>query len=206
MIKRPFFTKLIPAFLVFFLLGSLFATPALALEIETVTVTGRGAVIAPADGAEIGFSLEGRGASKDDAVRIADRSYEAVAKVAKALGTLRLESHCTYKDCSTGDYCVSRYYTLVMKKPQEAPIGMERLIATGAVCVNPPCYYLHNRSEWEKKALAIAIEDAEARAEACGAAEKPSALFDRGNDALFCCGNPDGTVTVTCTVTLTYRR
>ena len=204
--KRRFWGKVLPTFCIISLVACLYPLSASALEAKTVTVTGHGTVLASADSAEIGFSLEGRGASPDEATQEAAKRWKTISKAAGALGTLRLESHCTYKDCTTGDYCVSRYYTLTTDKPSEAPSMAERLITSGASCVNPPLYLLKDRTEWEKKALTVAMADAEARAAICGAGGSLSVLFDQGNDLFFCYGNADGTVTVSCTVTLTYHR
>ena len=200
--------KLLPLLILISVWGNLLLLPSMAAEseAETVTVTGRGEVYAPADAAEISFSLEGRGVSPNDATEKAEELRKTVENCVSSRGTLRLESHCAFKDYTTGAHCVSQYYTLSVDKPKETPSLAEKLIEAGASCVNPPCYLLKNSREWEAKALTAALADAEERAKLCGAGERLISLRDGGSNLCFCCGNEDGTVTVVCTVTLTYRR
>ncbi len=203
--KRFCFTKpLIALFLVLTALtvGSL---QAFAVEAEAVTVTGHGEVIAPADHAEISFSLEGRGISKEDAAKNAEKMESLVEKAVSSYGSLRMESYYTYKDCATGNFCVSSCYTLVTEKMGEVGGITEKLIASGVSFVNPVFYLLRNREEWEKQALTAAIADAEARAKVCGAGARLSELHDLGSEPFCCYGRQDGTVSVTCTVTMTYE-
>lgn len=189
--------------------AALTATPSLAASAETVVVTGRSELQAPADCVAISFSVETRGSTREDATAQNETLRQSVTKAVSSYGAVCRNAFYTYQDGCSGQFCTVSHFTLQSDHPKEATAIIDKLIAAGASSVEPPQYELTDRSPWEAKALTAAISDAEERAKLCAAGNRLMALIDRRED--FCCyacrdGACDATVTITCTVTLTYRR
>ncbi len=189
--------------------AALTATPSLAASAETVVVTGRSELQAPADRVVISFSVETRDSTKEDATAQNEKLIQRITKAASSYGTICRNAFYTYQDGCSGQFCTVSHFTLQSDHPKEATAIIDKLIAAGASSVEPPQYELSDRSAWEAKALTAAIDDAEERAKLCAAGDRLMALIDRRED--LCCyacreGACHATVTVICNVTLTYRR
>jgi uncharacterized protein YggE len=185
------------------------ALPCFAATAETVVVTGRSELQAPADRVVISFSVETRGGTKEDATAQNEKLIQRVTKAASSYGTVCRNAFYSYQDGCSSKFCTVSHFTLQSDRPKEAAAIFDKLIAMGASSVDPPQYELSDRSAWEAKALTAAIADAQERAKLCAAGDRLMALIDRRED--YCCyacrdGSYDATVTVICTVTLTYRR
>ena len=206
--KHIFRFKSISILLLTVVLTLWIATPCLAATAETVIVTGRSELQAPADCVAISFSVETRSNDKKDATAQNDKLSQSVTKAVSSYGTVCRNAFYTYQDSCSGQFCTVSHFTLQSDRPKEAVAIFNKLITAGASSVEPPQYELSDRSAWEAKALTAAIADAEERAKLCAASGQPVALIDRRED--FCCyacrdGSCNATVTVTCNVTLTYR-
>jgi len=206
--KPSVFIKCAASLLLSLGLTVLAALPCFAVQAESVTVTGRSELQVPADNVEIGFSVESCGNAKSESIKQSDTLSETVTKAVSSYGTVCRNAFYTYRDCNTGEYCTVCHYTLLSDQPKAVSVITDKLIAAGVSSVEPPQYGLQDRTTWEAKALTAAITDAEQRAKLCGAGNRLVALIDRRED--FCCYACrdcvcNGTVTVLCTVTLTYK-
>ena len=189
------------------ILGLFSAVPSYALEAETVSVSGRGSLSVPADTVTIRFTVESRSQKEADARKKNDAAKEKLVGIAKAYGDIEAESYCFFEDTCGGYFVATRCLTLTSGMPGKAEEIIDKLIAGGASCVNGICYSLRNSEKYEKEALALALKDAETRADALGISMKMSEVYDFGS---YCfgawCGGADGTVTVECTVNIVYRK
>lgn len=176
-------------------------------DAETVTLSGRGAVYAPADTVTINVSIETT-AKKESAAKA--ENDEILAKL-KSLGygDVSEESYFSYEDMVTGKTSVSRF--LLYTTDDVASVGdiTKKMIDIGVTGINCICYSVKDRKPYENEALKAAIEDAEKKAEFLGLSMKLSEINE-----FFChpycdmgmCGGNDGMVMIECEVSVIYKK
>ena len=169
-----------------------------------VRVTGRGRLEAKADGAEIYFSVEGRGASAENARASCAEQATALERALRAFGEIRRTSAYTGYDGQSSCYTSVYGFVMITERPNEVEQIGKILVDGGASCVSEACYFLTDASKWEREALVLAIADAEARAAVCGAGMHRVALCDQGSTTVYSCGTNRAVVIVETTVTVVY--
>ena len=180
-----------------------------AAEPSRATVTGEGTVYAPADRFSISFSFESRG--KDEG-KVAEASQTLAASLKKELssfGELTADGYYSFVS-PDGVITVNRSYTLTSKRVTEVSALTEKLIRLGVNCICTPVYSLTDPTEYEQKALKLAVDDAKRRAVTVGISGEPSSLRDLGEETNFCrfshTPEASGKVKVECRVILGYNK
>ena len=179
------------------------ATVTHAASVSKASITGKAVIYAPADNVTISYVIEDRGNGENALSKTAEEIQKSIAEY----GTATLDGYFSYTD-HTGNTVVARTYVICSKRVKDTQTIMNKMIKGGASSVSSPTYSLENRSEWEKKALKAAIENAKARASECGINGEVSSLHDCGSNNNYCCFSfspcPDGKVQVECRVVLKY--
>ena len=172
-----------------------------AATISKATISGNGVIYAPADTVMISFVVEERG---EDSASLSKKAEELQKSIAE-YGTAVIDGYFSYVD-HEGNTVNSRTYVITSPRVKDAQTIIDKLIKNGATCVSSPIYSLENRADAEKSALKKAIENAKARAAACGIKGEPSSLRDLGSDPHHCHFSftpcPDGKVCIECRVVL----
>ena len=194
---------------VFLILFALTLTLSLNIRSEAATVskatlTGKSVLYVPADKVTINYVIEDHGKGE----KSLNEKSEEIQKSVADYGTPTLDGYFSYTDQS-GNEIKARTYVISSPRINDVSALMNKLINGGASSVSSPVYSLENRTEWEKNALKTAVENAKARASACGIKGDPTALHDFGSDPDFChfsyAACPDGRVQIECRVVLSYR-
>lgn len=136
--------------------------------VQTVTVTGRGILRVKADTATLSFGIETRDKDVLTAQTKNEKLTAEIKALASAFGCITDESYYSYEDPSTGIDTISRYMTLVTGRVNDIPALTDKLIESGASCVNCICYNVKNLAPFEYEVLRFAIADAENKAAGLG--------------------------------------
>ncbi|MBE6637615.1 MAG: DUF541 domain-containing protein [Ruminococcaceae bacterium] len=187
------------------LMAGILVCPAIAKTVTPhVRVTGHGRLEAKADGAEIYYSVEGRGATAEEARAACTKQATALERALSAMGMVRRTSAYTGYETPTSGYTTVYGFVLVTERPNEVDQIGKILVEGGASCVSEACYFLTDASTWEREALTLAIADAKARAAVCGAGDDCVAICDRGSTTQYSCGTKGAVVLIETTVTLVF--
>ncbi len=175
-----------------------------AATVSKATLTGKAVLYAPADKVTISYVIEDHGKGEKNL----NEKAQEIQKSISEYGIPALDGYFSYTDQS-GKEIKARTYVISSPRTKDASAIMNKLINGGASSVSSPVYSLENRTELEKNALKEAVENAKARASACGIKGDPTALHDFGSDP-DCChfsfsACPDGRVQIECRVVLSYR-
>lgn len=193
--------------LILALLFSVRTEAATLADAETVTVTGRGVVAAPADSVQIRFGIEGVGKDEQEAAQRCSAIFATIKERLASFGKISRESYFSGKDCRGGTV-VTENLVLISNAPKKAKEITDLLIESGVTEIFCVSFTLRDRGKYEKEALKLAVLDAESRAASLGVTLKPCELQEFGSYCGFgeFGSDNEGIVEIECTVNLTYRK
>lgn len=184
----------------------LFVSTARVSAIDKVTITGHGAISAPADTVTVSYSVDVKAASYTDSVKKSNTAGKKIASAVKKFGTVTEESYFSYEDCTCGKWCLTRSYVLTSSQIGNVDQICSALTEAGVTSICFICFSLSDASEYEKKALDAAISDARGRAGLISSSMTEREIIDYGSCVCSYCENrvERGYVTVECSVNIIY--
>ena len=175
-----------------------------AAELSKASITGKAVLYAPADKVCISYVIEDNGNGE----KTLTEKAEGLKKSVSEYGTPTLDGYFSYTD-QNGNIVTARTYVISSPRIKDVSSLMNKLIAGGATSISSPMYSLENKSDWEKAALKAAVDDAKARASACGIKGDPTSLRDLGSNPDLCHFSfspcQDGRIQIECRVVLGYK-
>lgn len=190
-------------------LGAMTSVFAAYEDTDTVVITGKGTVLAPADTAVIHFCIETHAKKKDAAKIKNDEIIEAVRALIGNAGSLSEESFFSFEEPNFGKYSVSRCMSLTTSDVDSVPELTQKLIDAGVTGINGTWYTVTAAAPYEEEALRLAIENTKSKAVALGLNMRLSEINDYGCYR-FCDNGCDidenGRVAIECNVSVVYKR
>ena len=177
-------------------------------EADTVTVSGKGSVVVPADVAVIHFCIETH-AKKESAAKMQNDAILTSLKALDIGSQISEESYFSYEDPSSGRVTVSRCFSLTTEDMEGIPELTQSMIDSGVTGINGIWYSVKNKKPYEQEALRLAVQDAQGKAAALGLTIKLSEITDFGCyqscNGSGCMGNGQQ-IGIECNVSVVYKR
>jgi len=140
---------------------------------RTISVTGEGSLAAVNDAARLGFSVEGRGATRPVALRNSSANLRRVLAAIKGLGVadrdLRTRGVSVLRRRDRRGRRLSGYVarggvTAVVRDVKQAGAVVDSAVKAGAASVDGPSFFIEDPQALLRRALLVAFRDARSRA------------------------------------------
>lgn len=174
-------------------------------SVEKATLSGKGTVTFPADSATVSFCID-TDSKKESEAR--EKSDAVLSLLRSHYGEISEDSYFSHEDPVAKRFFVSRCCSLKIKNAADNADIINSLVQYGVTSVNGICYFSENQGEYEKEALRLAVEDANAKAEALGLRLYPVEITDFGCYRSYGAENAaqNGYITLECSISAIYAQ